>query len=166
MSKRLKKTKDDETPSSNPYDALESELDKVMVDMRVEGYPMTLIATKAKLKHQTVKDLFMNGGRLHDAWKYRARETAKEFRKQFAEIDKIIKHGAVLAALKEIEAVQTKGTWPGTMMAAKDLLSRAGFDATSKVTADVTHKTDTNIVESIKTLDDIIGKLKNSPSID
>src|SRR5579859_5096789 len=135
----------------NCYEALD-ELDQIYVDMRVEGYLCSHISKKAKVKHGTVRNWFMTGGRLHEAYKLRLVAHRKEMRKAFKEIDKIIKDGAVHAALKELEAVKASGTWPGTMMAAKDLLSRAGFDAPEKIDALLTHKTDSAVVEAARKL--------------
>jgi|SRR5579885_1112590 len=142
----------------NAFEALD-ETDRLYVEMKVQGYPMTHIAKKAKRAHRTVREWFAKGGRLYDAYKLREKEHRQEYKKSFASIDKLIKEGAVDAVLKLLEAVRASGVWPTHIMAANSLLDRAGFKPSDQINATVTQKTDGAIVEKITKIDEQLTAL-------
>ncbi|HSX09135.1 MAG TPA: hypothetical protein VLF93_03215 [Candidatus Saccharimonadales bacterium] len=148
MAAKLPKSTNINRPIYNAFDSLEDDKDKLYVDMAVHGYSYRSIAFKAKREHQTVKSWFTRNGRLYEAYKYRMKEHREEYAKQFKRIDQLVKDGAVDAVLKLNEAVRAKGAWPSQITAAKDLLSRAGFDYVQKIDTSITHKTDSAIVEA------------------
>lgn len=152
MRKGQKVAKQDDA-LNNPFDVLDDS-DKLYVDMAVHGYTHLHIAKKAKREYSTVRNWFARGGRLHDAYKFKLKEHRKEYAAKFKQIDALIKEGAVDAVLKLIEAVKASGTWPGTIMAARDLLSRAGFDPVEKTEGSMTHKTDAEAIALIRGLID------------
>ena len=147
--------------SKNSYEGLD-DLDKLYVDMRVQGYMYTAISSKSKVAYQTVRKWFMTG-RLNEIYLKRLKEHRKEYADKFAQIDSMLKEGAVDAALKMLEAVRSSGTWPSTIMASRDLLDRVGFAATQRI--DLTQKNDGKVLESAKKLDEHIRKLiKDNPA--
>ncbi len=162
----MAKSKKDIKPKateSNPYDKL-SLKEKTIVDMAVYGYTYPKIAKATKKSHQTIKDYFYKGGRLHTAYQWRLKEYRAEYEQRFKEIDKMIQDGAVDAIGKLLEAVKQSGTWPTTILAAKDLLDRAGFTPTQKFTGDITQKTDEKAVQALDKLAEYVRQNNNKRS--
>lgn len=116
--------------NQNPYDLLTEE-DQTAVDMAVLNYSYGDIAKVMKRARATVKTWFYKGGRLYDAFKYMKKERRKEYAKKFKEIDEQLQQGAVDAAITIIEVSKRKSMTG--VVAAKDVLDRAGFKPKEKV---------------------------------
>lgn len=114
----------------NPYEKLD-ENDKLAVDMAVENVPYKFIAQRFKREHQTIKKWFMKDGRLYEAFIYQKKELRKEYRKFFKQIDQQIKDAAVEGIVTLRNAVK-KQNMTG-VVAARDILDRAGFKPKDKV---------------------------------
>jgi hypothetical protein len=119
-----------DSTESNPYDIL-GDKEKLAVELALVNMPYSLIAIRMKRKHQTIKDWFAKGGKLHDAYVYMKRETLKEFKRKRKEIDKQIQDGAVeaIAGLR----VDARRTGLIGNITRRDILDRAGFKATDKI---------------------------------
>ena len=115
---------------SNPYDIL-GDKEKLAVELALVNMPYALIALRMKRKHQTIKDWFAKGGKLHDAYVYMKREVLKEFKRKRKEIDKQIQDGAVeaIAGLR----IDARRTGLIGNITRRDILDRAGFKATDKI---------------------------------
>lgn len=160
MAKHLPKSTQINRHIYNAFDSLEDERDKLYVEMAVYGYPYRTIALKARREHQTVKKWFMKGGRLHNAYKYRIKEHRAEFEKHFKQVKELLKYAAVDAALKLGEAVREEGLRYSNILAAKTLLTLAGFDHIKKIDSNVTVKTDPAAAEAAKKLQDFVADLE------
>jgi hypothetical protein len=142
----------------NIYDDLD-ENDRLYVDMRVQGFLCSQIATAAKRQHITVREWFAKDGRLYSAYQLRKAEHRREYSKALKDIDRMVKEGAVDAILKLLEAVRSPGTYPSQIQAARDLLDRAGFQATQKVDAKVTSQLDPKQKDALDRLESYVQSL-------
>lgn len=114
---------------NNPYDELETKY-QIAIDMRLENVPAKYIAQKLKVTVGYVYALFTKGGKLYDAWKFEEKRRHKEYKKYFNSIDNQIRDAAVEAVNLLREAIK-RNDMKG-VIAAKDILDRAGFKPTDK----------------------------------
>lgn len=110
--------------TSSPYEAL-GESDKMLVDMRVLRMPMSKIAAMSSLNYSYVRQLFMTGGRLYEAYIYRMREIRAEYGEHYINIGEELKDLSVDAIQALRRAVNGRGMT--SVIAAKDILDRAGI---------------------------------------
>ena len=159
MSKKPLETTDSHLTPIGAFELLDDDKDRLYVDMAVNGYTYKHIAVKSKMTHETVKHWFDRSGRLHEAYKQRLKEHRAEYSKQFKLIDRMLKELSVDAVLKLGEAVKSSGVWPTHIMAAKDILSRAGFDPVDKTEGSMTVKTDAAMVQAAKDLQEYVATI-------
>lgn len=118
-----------DTPKHTKIDLLESlnSDDLLAVDLAAQCHSYREIAEALKVKPNTVKQWFRKKGRLYEALKQAKKERREEYEQMFAEVNDFIRESA-LEAVRTLRAALKKNNMVG-VMAAKDILDRAGFKA-------------------------------------
>lgn len=115
----------------NPYYRLAAQ-EQAAVDMKIDGYPMTVIAAWLKTTYGTCRQLFMDGGRLHEPWAYRELEIKEAYAETDKKVKDILKKASLEAALT-LRRTARKGNTMESVIAAKDILDRTGHKPEDKV---------------------------------
>lgn len=118
------------TRTSSPYVSL-NEKDKLAVDMAVANIPYKDISKEFGWNYDYVRAMFATGGRLHEAYLEALAAKREAYKEEFKKINDYIKEGAVDAIYTLMQAAKYSNMVG--VMAARDLLDRAGFKPEERI---------------------------------